>query len=236
MKALTLIQLCAREYNDVAYERIARDATSATRTNQPNWLDWLNDAQRTTVLVRPDAGSITESVKLVAGTKQTLPANAQLILDVTRNMGGDGLTPGRTIRLVDDEMKSDTNRDWHIAADAGVVRELIYNDKKDPLTFYVSPPAVDKYIELVLCTVPPDIADANVTTADFGLTPLYAGPAQAWMLHRAYGMATNAPGNVDKSWRYFNSFFNQLGVKLRGELFAAAAAMGERVPQAAGRA
>lgn len=229
MKAITVINLCAREYNDVAFERIARDATSASRTNQPNWLDWLNDAQRTTVLVRPDAGSVTQAVKLIAGTKQPLPAGGQLILDVTRNMGADGLTPGRTIRLVEDEMKGDTNRDWHTAADAGAVREVVYNDKKDPLTYYVSPPAVNKYIEMVLCMVPTDIADANVTTADLGVSDLYAGPVQAWMLHRAYGMATNAPTNVEKSWRYFSSFFNQLGVKLRGELFAAAQGLGERM-------
>ena len=49
MQALTLINLAAREYQDIAFERIAK----------ASWLAWLNDAQRNVVLVRPDANAVT---------------------------------------------------------------------------------------------------------------------------------------------------------------------------------
>lgn len=228
MKALSIIELCAREYNDVAYVRIGRDRTSidATVVNGANWLDWLNDASRTIVLVRPDAGSVTESFHCVAGVRQTLGATRQRLLDVISNMGADGATRGKTINLVDFEVKAQTNRSWMTATPATEAREVIYNDKKDPGTFYVSPPIGTRYIELVTCKIPDAIADAAVATADFGLDDLYVGPAQSWMLHRAYAMATNSPGNAQKAWQYFSTFFQLLGVKLRAEMYAAAAASG----------
>lgn len=235
MKALAIINLCAREYNDVAFARIGRDATSFTATNPngANWLDWLNDATRSIVLVRPDSGSSTESFPLVAGTRQTLGAGMLRLLDVTRNMGADGATPGRAVRFVEDEAKSDADLDWHIAPNGTVVKEVIYNDKKDPSTFFVSPPALGRYIEVTVSKAPPAILDADVATADFGLDDLYAGPAQAWMLHRAYAMQSMTNINVSRAWQYFQSFFQQLGVKLRAEMFAATASQGAMPPQGA---
>lgn len=227
MKVLDTIQLCAREFNDIAYERIARDSVSAANPNQANWLDWLNDALRTTVLVRPDANAETVSVLLVAGTKQALAAGKLRILDVIRNMGANGLTAGKSIRLVDLAQKSSVNRDWHTEADVGVVREVMYDDKKDPLTFYVSPPAAAKYIELTLSKAPTAVLAANVAADDLPLNDIYAGPVQAWMLHRAHGVGTNSQVNLQKSWQYFSSFFNQLGVKIKSELFTAVAQPGQ---------
>lgn len=227
MKALSIINLCAREFNDVGFTRIGRDGTSFTRVpNGPNWLDWLNDAQRTIVLARPDAGSVTEAFQCVAGVRQTLGSSRQRLLDVTSNMGADGATRGKTINLVDFDIKGQTNRDWMTATASTEAREVVYNDKKDPKTFYVSPPIGTRYIEIISSKVPDDIADADVATEDFGLDDLYAGPAQAWMLHRAYAIAINSQGNVQKAWQYFNSFFQQLGIKVRSEMFTGAAVAG----------
>lgn len=224
MKALTIIQLCAREVNDVGYIRVGRDATSFTaQTNGPNWLDLLNDGQRTVALVRPDATATTESVALAAGSKQSLAAGRNRLLDVVRNTGADGLTPGRAIRFTDHATLRDTNPNWHTTADGAAVREVIYDDKKNPSIYYVFPPAAGKYIEIVAAVTPTDIADIDVETADISLPDLYAGPMQAWMLHRYYCMATQSQNQFQRAWQYFSSFFQQLGVKIRAEMFVAAA-------------
>lgn len=218
MKAITLINLCAREYQDVGFVRIKK-----TDALQPNWLDWLNDAQRAVVLVRPDASATTQSVLVIAGTRQTLPSGSLRLLKVNRNMGVDGNTAGRVIRMADHVTQDDVDLDWHTAAAGTRVREIIYDDKKDPLTFFIRPQMTPPwYVELILSKVA-----ADVTDADNGLITLpdvYSGPMQAWMLHRAYAMQTQAAGLVQRSQFYFSSFFQQLGVKLRADLFAAQAA------------
>jgi hypothetical protein len=220
VKALTAIQLCAREYNDRLYERIAK-----TSASQANWLDWLNDGQRTIALVRPDASAITENITLVAGTKQSLPTGRTKLLAVTRNMGADGATPGKALRFAPREDQDAVNEDWHSVAQASPVRAVIYDDKKDPLVFWTTPPAVVGWeIEATMSAIPADVPVATVDTADISLQDVYGAPLQQWMLCRAYLLNTQSASNMARATGAFSAFFNLLGVKLRGELWTAALA------------
>ena len=217
MLALTLINLCSREYQDVAFARIAK----APSGNNANWLDWLNDAQRAVVAVRPDANSITQSVLLIAGTRQTLPSSAQRLLDVTRNTGVAGVTPGRTVRLSERRQEDEVNRDWHTAATGTVVKDVYYDEKKDPTVFWVRPgipasPAV--YLEIIYSKAPTDVTDADA--GSITLLDTYAPAMQAWMLARAFGMATQAQNQFQRSQYYMAMFMQLLGVKLRADVMA----------------
>lgn len=218
MQAIDLIRLCAREYNDVAYSRIAKSGSSSA-----NWLDWLNDAQRAVVLVRPDANTVVQNITLAAGTRQALPAGGLRLLGVARNMGANGNTPGKAIRFVDREALDDLDRDWHTATQESVVDELVYDEKKTPGVFYVSPPATASpavTIEVSLSKTPTDVTDAD--SGAITLPDIYAGPMQSWMLYRAYGLATQAMNHFQRSQFHFTAFFNQLGVKIRAEMFMGA--------------
>lgn len=220
MKAITLIQLCSREYNDAAYSRIAKSGATAA-----NWLDWLNDGQRTIALVRPDSSSVTENITLVTGAKQSLPANRTRLLAVTRNMGANGTTPGKALRFATREDQDAVNEDWYSATAASPVKAVIYDDKKDPLTFWVTPPGVSGWrIEGTLSKVPDDILAAVVDTADISLPDVYSAPLQQWMLFRGYALNSQAQGYLQRAQGAFGAFFNLLGVKLRGELWFAAVA------------
>lgn len=223
MLALTLIELCAREYNDVTYQRIKKSGADG----DPNWLDWLNDAQRAVVLVRPDANAVVQAMQLTAGTKQALPSGGLRLLGVTRNMGSGGSTPGRTIRFIERESLDDLAPSWHAATGASPTKEVVYDEKKAPTTFYVNPPApgTSWYIEVELSKVPTDVTDPDA--GNISLADIYAGPMQAWMLHRAYALATQAVNQFQRSQFYFGSFFQQLGVKLRAEMFMGAFTNGQ---------
>lgn len=48
---------------------------------------WVNDAQREIALLKPDATAVNETVEMVTGTKQEIPAAGNRLLDVVRNMG-----------------------------------------------------------------------------------------------------------------------------------------------------
>jgi hypothetical protein len=220
MLAISLINLCAREYQDVAFERIAKNAAGAALTNGANWLDLLNDAQRAVVLARPDANSVTESIQLAAGTRQALPAGALRLLDVSRNMGSDGLTPGRAVRFAERDVQDMVDRDWHTGAPGSVVRDVFYNDKKDPLAFWVRPriaAAATVHIEATLSKPPTDVTDADA--GSITISDVYASPLQAWMLFRAYSMATQAMNQFQRAQFYLGTFYNMLGVKMRNDVF-----------------
>lgn len=213
MLASTLINRCALEYQDVGFNRIL----------QPNWLDYLNDAQLATVLVRPDANSVTESFKLAAGTRQALPSGGLRVLDMIRNMGSNGSTPGRTIRSIDTDVQDSVSPNWHTSTASVIVREFFYNDKRNPLVFYVNPPvpsSPDVYVELTTSKAPATITDA--VNGSIGLADVYSPALSQWMLFKAYALATQASNQFQRAQFYYNSFFNVLGVKLKGELFFAA--------------
>jgi hypothetical protein len=221
MTALELINLAAREYQDVAFERIAKDAASVVIPNGPNWLDWLNDAQRAVVLVRPDANAVTASFILAAGTKQACPAGTIRLLDVTRNMGAAGTTAGKTIRFAERGIEDMVDPDWHTKTAGTVVKDVLYDDKKDPLIFWTVPPIVASpavYIEAVIAKLPDDVDEVG---DDIELSAIYSTAMQQWMLHRAYAMATQALNQFQRANFYFTSFFQTLGIKLGSERFYA---------------
>jgi hypothetical protein len=182
-------------------------------------------------LVRPDANSVVQAVLLAAGTRQTLPVGALRILSAVRNMGSTGTTPGRVITMGDRASQDAANPDWHSAPTGTAVREIFYDDKVAPLTFFVRPsipasPAV--YIELALSKAPTDVTDAN--TGDITVSDVYSPPLQAWMLYRAFMLQTQATNVMQRGAGHFQSFFNLLGVKLRADMFASPNRGGALIP------
>jgi hypothetical protein len=229
MQAINLINLCAREINDIGFVRIAKDAASVINPNQANWLDWVNDAQRAVCLMRPDANSVVGNITLVLGPRQALPAGSVRLLGVTRNMGADGLTIGKALIFTKEfDLHGIVNPDWMSTAAASPVREVIYDEKRDPLNFWVFPPAIANWkIEANMAKSPTDVADTGQTgTGALQISDVYAGPMQSWMLFRAYALATQALNQFQRAQFYFKSFFNQLGVKIHADMF-----FSERAPE-----
>lgn len=115
---------------------------------------YANFAQRAIAKYLPQAGSRVDAIKLATGTRQDLtkvlaanilpgdgstPADVSgiALLDVRRNMGANGSSPGKVIRVVDRYTKDTNDPDWHTKTGAAV-REFVV-EKETPRTFYVSP-------------------------------------------------------------------------------------------------
>ena len=68
-------------------------------------LDFLNSAVRAVTMQRPDLMAVTESIRLEPGMRQRLPQrqrneasrDAVMLIELVRNMGQDGETPGPAI-------------------------------------------------------------------------------------------------------------------------------------------
>lgn len=112
----------------------------AIRWTRAELLRWVGDGQRQIVIYAPSATATTETVKLAIGTRQQLPENGWLLLDVYRNVK-DGKPPkyGRVVRLISRSLIDRFNPNWHADLERTEVTNYLY-DVQDPTTYWVYPP------------------------------------------------------------------------------------------------
>ena len=126
-------------------------------------LGWLNDALREIASMRPDISNKTTSMALVAGTRQTIPADGAALLAVRRNMGSGGATPGDAIRKVPMDLLDSQRPGWHYETATPVVKHYVY-DPRTPRTFYVYPPSLGAtQVEIVYDAPPAALAAVGDT-------------------------------------------------------------------------
>ncbi|MGX0136348.1 phage adaptor protein [Cupriavidus metallidurans] len=172
------------------------------------WLRWANDAARETIIRRPAARSVTVVLTLLAGAKQGIPANGVELLDVTRNMGADGVTAGRIVRRVDRQLLDDQNPDWHAMRPAGKIKHYTF-DERAPKTFYCYPPAVaGTKVEALFSELPPAIA-ASTDELDMGAE--YINVLVHYMVFRAFSKDSEfANGAVAAA--HYQAFADAVGI------------------------
>jgi hypothetical protein len=162
------------------------------RWTRAELLKWLNDGMRQIVLMQPNATNTVASIKLDAGTRQNIPANGWLLLNVVRNMGTTGDVPGRAIRIISRELLNAFNPDWHTDTAAAVTKNFIY-DLADQTHFFVYPPSTGTgYVEINYSMQPVDLTSESQAIPIFDV---YQGALVDYMLYRACSKdAEYAPG------------------------------------------
>jgi len=196
--------------NDIADE--LSDADHIT-WSADELLTYLNSATLRVCLLRPDASSSVESIQLVAGTKQTLPATSRRLLDIFRNMGSDGATPGKIITATDQRSLDLYSPNWHKETAKTVIDHFVY-DEETPDTFFVTPPAhatTDVYVEMKLANNPAIITDASAENIQ--VNDVYRPALEHWMLYKAYDKETDSPHSVSEAKFHFNAFGQLFGLK-----------------------
>lgn len=202
---------------------IDRAADVLQDTTNVRWIPaelirWLNSGQREIVKLRPDAKYTLAAVTLVQGTKQTLAAGSLRLLDVIRNMGANGTTPGKVIRLISREVLDAQNPDWHTEANAGgVIKHYIY-DVRYPLDYYVYPqvpasPVVQ--VELARSVAPTDLATA---ASNIDLPDTFEGSLIDYLLFRTYSKDAEYAGDPARAAAYYQMFLAGLGMKTKVDI------------------
>ena len=199
-----------------------RSALKDTDSNNRRWTDddvvqYVSDGQRAAVQLRPEINPKTASHQLVAGTKQSIPDEAFNLLNVVRNMGSNGTTPGRVIKFADfDDMNSDP--DWHTKAAADVVKTWLYDAKSDRRTFYVYPqqPSSVNQVELQFSKIPDELDALNDLIE---LDDIYQPVLWYYTLFRAYNKEVNQEGvSIDaRASAYYTAFISELTGGLTSE-------------------
>jgi hypothetical protein len=157
-------------------------------------VSWLNEGQRAIAKYIPTSCSRIDAIKLQPGTKQSIdvvaaarivPGDGSSAVDiqgnalqsVVRNMGSNGATPGKAIRITDRETLDVNDPNWHTATGSAVSQYVF--DPRTPKIFYVSPGVSatgNVWVEISWLTDPADInidgsfawdgADATVISID----------------------------------------------------------------------
>lgn len=192
-------------------------------------INLLNQAKNQIILVRPDALSETIIVELDAGTKQLitntdranlLPSGALRLLGVTRNMGADGLTPGKAVKPVDRSNLDLVDPDWHLASkNSAVVKAFIY-EEDEPDTFYVNPPNDGTgSIEVKVSKMPTQHDTAMNDTAFaaelIDIKDIYVNTIIEWILYKAFSFENSSNQSMNAANTHLQSFYSSIGLKTK---------------------
>lgn len=197
-------------------DQILQDNPGATaiRWKSPEKLQWLNLIQKKIALLKPDSYSAIAPHKLVAGTKQTAPVGATMILDGVRNLGTDGTTAGKVVTLIQRRILDDQDPNWHTTTAAVVVQHWIYEPTISPFDFYVWPPSPGtNYLELCTAGSP---ADVVVTAGGFYTNPItladiYVPAILHGILYMAFSKDADYAYNAARAQQEWNVFLQLLG-------------------------
>lgn len=208
MLASKIIDRVAELYGDESHATI----TSASL------IEWLNDALRALVSVRPDVSTSTSNHLLVPGTRQQISGTNDLrVLTVIRNMGAAGTAPGMGIQYFDRSDMDAFNPNWHADTASTVVTGYTF-DQETPKEYYVTPPVhatTPVYVMLVKSVSPGTI---TATTDTVAVDDIYVPAIIEWVCYRAFSRDSEETPNWAKAARCFSSFFNLLQVKMQADM------------------
>ena len=179
-----------------------------TDTSQPRWTDaellnWLSDGERTIVAAIPWAYQLTTTLALVAGTQQQLPAGANTLIEIIRNVNADG-TAGAPCFMIERSILDRQYLDWHTDANASATVLHYTYDENNMLTFYVYPYNNGSgQVELNCSMTPPDLVNTtdNIYTLDIFQTALVD-----YVMYRAHQKDSDFAAGQQLAGIYMQSF------------------------------
>lgn len=203
---------------------------------QDEMIGYLNDAQRAIAKYIVHACSRVDAVKLRAGTKQSIEhipetdvipgngstpevVNGTFLQSIVRNMGADGATPGRPIRVVDRDILDTSNPDWHNKS--GTPTQYTF-DPAAPKIFYVSPgvaSGANVWVELCYLSDPVQIPLAGDYSKDgsnstvISVDDKYADDLKNYMLARAYTKESQFAANAQLASYHAGNFVTSLNAQ-----------------------
>lgn len=212
--------ISAREAVDQA--SILLEDQSKKQFTDEELLRWLNAGQLAIVGLRPDAKSAIASVQLVEGTKQTIIAPNLRVLDVVRNMGSGGATPGRAIRKVDRAQLDLEDPNWHAATANVVVRQWAYDDRL-PRVWWCYPPQTSspEQVEIVTSQTPTDCTLQNIggeiADSTIDIDDIYFPALVNYIVYRAFSKDSEYTQPGGKAQMAQQDFYQSLGLNLESD-------------------
>lgn len=207
----------------LASDIITEVSSQLNDNNQVTWteamlLGYITTAEEMIVSLRPDTYSQITTMQMVVGAKQTIPATALRLLDIKRNMGVDGLTPGRSVNAVAADALDLFALDWTAEAVEAEAQDFTY-DEKTPTEFFVDPPSDGTgYLEISVSRIPPAVTALSDTLV---LKDIYRNAIIQWCMFRAYSVEVDSASSQRRASVHEASFYGLMGKKFqRDALFS----------------
>lgn len=192
--------------------------TARVRWTDADWLEWLNDGHRDACLIKNDVYVVNSSILLTPSvTRQDLPPDGLMLMSLTRNMGADGLTTGRAIRVAARDALDAQVPGWHSDPEDLINGILNYMyDPRDPYHYYCYPmaPSTAWWAELVYGAIPPDMPTLGDVIL---LRDVYANALLDYILFRANSRDEVQGQPNPAAQMYFQKFTAAFGLKGREE-------------------
>ncbi len=196
--------------------------------------DWVNEAVRAIILVKPSAASKSIVLPLAVGTLQRVPTDGDVtalaLLRIVRNLKTSAETPrvgGRAVRVTDRDLLDGQDPNWHDSTKTpykAEVRQFAF-DSINPLEFYVYPGNNGSgIVEAVVSHSPIPVAAADgadqkkleTWEIDIGLPEPYSVPVLDYVLYRAQ-IKDDTAGNAGRATLHYQQFASALGIKVQVE-------------------
>jgi hypothetical protein len=195
-------------------QRHLQDAGAAVWADA-DCVEYINNALYMLMLLRPHAFSSIAAVQLVAGSKQTI-ASAYMLLDITRNMGAAGTTPGKIITEVERWQIDLLNQFWHQKTGKTYTEHFSYEPEKNLTTYYVFPPVsstAPHYVETNIAAYPTKVTTANQAT-QVSIDQTYEPFIKEWMFYEAYNKETSV-ASKEQATRHLANAASMVGMKIQ---------------------
>jgi hypothetical protein len=202
MKASSVLDRAEFQLNDAGF----------TRWTKPELLLYLSEGQREAARLQPECTAKTASVKLIRGvTRHAMPADSGTLIDITRNMGSDGNTPGYPITVMDKETADRVDPKRHLGNGKDRIKHFSYNPSNslEFETYPKSSATVDVYIEMIYSQIAPDLTGE---TDDLTVIDKYNNALTEYVLSRAFGKDAQYAGQDGRASKHFGMFNANLGL------------------------
>lgn len=171
----------------------------------------LNDGQREIVSKRPELSEVTVALELVAGAKQTTPADCCKLIEIPRN------TSGASIRPADRKLLDALDPGWYTKPGTTKIKHVTHDEGR-PNTFYVYPPAATgASVDVVYAPFPANVAvpsgaTYSSVTGNISVDDSFKNALIHFCLFRAHSKDAEFGGNAGLASANYALFKAEIGV------------------------
>lgn len=201
--------------------------TDAVRWTAVEICDWLNEAQRTIVSIKPNALSRTVMLDLVLGTRQEVPPEYTMLSKVVCNVSSTGAR-GKVVKtLARREVIDSAIPGWHDPTRLPFTSVVgtVWQDYMAPREFYVIPGNTGTgRVEAVVGVLPTNISipssdplDFDSYTSTIQFDDRYQGILLDLLLTRAFSKDMASPDSAQRAASHLTLATNALSALTQAE-------------------
>lgn len=188
---------------------LLQDVTNI-RWTKAELLTYLSDGQRELCVYKPDACVKTASMALVAGTRQTLPADGVAFVDVIRNTTGSQRAP----RSVSREILDAQIPNWHSSTPAAEVLHYTFDPQNQKVIYTYPPNTGTGSLEVAYAASPVELTEG----ATLGVDDIWLPTLVNYVMYRCYSKDAEYAANAQLAVAYYQAFTTQVGAKTASEV------------------